>query len=548
MQDFIFRHAAAYANRGIPVVVTHGIKDDNSCTCGRASCTGGSRGKHPVALRWQDHATTDEDTLIEQLDTDDPRNIGILLGPQGGVIDIEFDDEEGAATVKELGLDKHITPTYTSGRSVHRLYKYDSRLPSKAVVKYRGLEVRLGSGGMAAQSIMPPSVHYSGTVYEWKESLSLEDLDPMQLPEDLLELILKGVAEERPAAPPISVARDGVKAGDRHNQMVRLAAKQAFRMRDLNDPSELADQLDLLFAINEARVSPPLPRQEVEAALTSAVGYALSKKKIDVTKIDVEVERYAAEAEKPENLGCVAGLGLERRTDGWYPGSWRLVVVHSVPPVWNLVVAVPSEGGWQEAIVELSAEEFKSASKVALKILEATHGAVNVDRVPGVWQTMWNGKRKSRKDEGEAGLYTRLVEACEHAAPSPESSRDVIVASAVLDLLVALPEADDVPADHIDLPADGSPSWVVVDGQTCLAVVPTVLWNLVAKNLRDLSASDKRLWREQVVGYAGEQWEPFNPAKKPISRWVLLKPAHIKAVELAADGRLTTRGKLNRWT
>lgn len=556
--EFVFSMAASYAAKGIPVVVTHGIDDNGNCSCGRPSCNGGSRGKHPVALKWQESATADEDFLLEQLDTEAHRNIGILLGPKGGVIDIEFDDAEGAETVKALGIDLHDTPTYKSGgRSVHRLYRYDPRLPAKAVVKYKGLEVRTGGGGMSAQSIVPPSTHHSGSVYEWLPGKSMEEIEPMEIPEDLLALINEGSGPEKAAVPAIDVVRKGVDEGDRHNSMVRLAARQAFRMTNLDDQREQADVLDTLYVINEARINPPLDRDEVDTAFTSAIRYAKSKrltKRQVMDDIESIVDDHAAEEEARRQAGVVTAaagnsLGLERREDGWHPGLWSLCVVHSTPPVNILRVAVPSGDGWTESEVEVTMEEFKNPSRMALRILEATRGDVNVDVVPGEWAAMWVGQKSKKDQAGQTGLCARLLAAKEDRAPDPESSRDAVVAANVLEVIDAVPDGDDElsPAE-VELPRDGSPTWVTMeDGRPYLAVCLTSMWSLVGKSLRDVSTIDKRTWRQQVTGDGRGDLRVFNPLNKPRSKWVLLSPEHIEAVELASQGKLTSTGLRTRW-
>lgn len=557
--EFTFSMAASYAAKGIPVVVTHGIDDNGNCSCGRPSCTGGSRGKHPVALKWQESATSDEDFLLEQLDTEEHRNIGILLGPKGGVIDIEFDDEEGAATVQELGIHLHDTPTYRSGgRSVHRLYRYDNRLPAKAVVKYRGLEIRTGGGGMSAQSIVPPSTHHSGTVYEWLPGKSMEDISPMEVPEDLLTLILEGSGSQQAPLPVVDVVRKGVDSGDRHNQIVRLAARQAFRMVNVDDTAEQADALDILYAINEARVNPPLDRDEVATAFTTAIRYVKAKrpsKRAVAENIEGLIEDHAREAEvarrsEGSTLASCGSLGIVRGDNGWEPGLWSLAVVHSTPPVLALKVAVPSgSDGWSESVVEGSMDDFRNPGKIALKILEATHGEVNVDTVPGVWAGIWAGKKKGKESEGEVGLFARLLEQKEDRAPDPESSRDAVIAAHVLDVIDSMPDGDDeVSPAEVELPRDGSPVWVTMDdGRPHLAVTLNALWDGVQRSFRDLDVSDKRTWRQQITGDGRGDLIPFNPRNKPRSRWLLLTPEHLEACELASQGKLTATGLRTRW-
>ena len=102
--------AAYYASLGIRVVI---LRD-----------AGREQGKIPRFAQWDQRATDDEEELLELLEKYPNANIGALLGPRSGIIDVEFDTEEGRRTADRLfGTEGQcITPTYTSRRSTHRLF------------------------------------------------------------------------------------------------------------------------------------------------------------------------------------------------------------------------------------------------------------------------------------------------------------------------------------------------------------------------------------------------------------------------------------------
>jgi hypothetical protein len=163
--DRLFKEAAIAQSKGCKIVRDYGILPDGLCACGNPDHRAGGAaekqcGKHPRGLEWGDKAAADEDTLWrwveEAKDTGVPFNIGILLGPRSGVIDMEWDDEKAKAYAETMNLVDIETPTYISGRSEHRLFKWDDRLAGcQAVVKPGGLEVRLGTGDKDAQSVLP---------------------------------------------------------------------------------------------------------------------------------------------------------------------------------------------------------------------------------------------------------------------------------------------------------------------------------------------------------------------------------------------------------
>jgi hypothetical protein len=165
--------AIDHARRGWPVVILHGLTTDG-CTCQkRDNCN--SPGKHPRQRAWHENATTDEAEIRRLWKKWPNSNVGILLGPQSQIVDVEFDDAEGEKTAERL-LKGTKTPTFKSGRGVHRLFRFREGLNSRtAVVHVQGLEVRLGVNGKGTSSILPTSVHASGTEYEWLPDLSPDE-------------------------------------------------------------------------------------------------------------------------------------------------------------------------------------------------------------------------------------------------------------------------------------------------------------------------------------------------------------------------------------
>ena len=119
--------------------------------------------KRPLGTAWQHRATTNPADVARWLADGD--NVGLLLGPESGVVDVEYDDESGRDQLSDFGvLDLH-TPTWRSARGEHRLFRWEPWMPQSAVVKTGWLELRIG--GRAAQSVLPPSRHPDGVAYEW---------------------------------------------------------------------------------------------------------------------------------------------------------------------------------------------------------------------------------------------------------------------------------------------------------------------------------------------------------------------------------------------
>lgn len=120
------------------------------------------RGKRPLCVAWHESATTSHDEIAAWLNAG--YNVGLLLG-HGNLIDVEFDDDEGRRLVQQLGLLDANTPTYTSGRGEHRIFRLDGQFPECGWRKFGGMEIRFG--GAPAQSVLPPSRHPDGGWYGW---------------------------------------------------------------------------------------------------------------------------------------------------------------------------------------------------------------------------------------------------------------------------------------------------------------------------------------------------------------------------------------------
>ena len=119
--------------------------------------------KRPIGAGWQHKGTDDLETVAAWLAA--RSNVGILLGPTSGVVDVEYDEPEGHDQLAAFGVLDIPTPTWRSARGEHRLFRWEPWMPAAAAIKADALEIRVG--GRAAQSVVPPSRHPSGAAYEW---------------------------------------------------------------------------------------------------------------------------------------------------------------------------------------------------------------------------------------------------------------------------------------------------------------------------------------------------------------------------------------------
>jgi hypothetical protein len=550
MSDTKFKWAAQYAARGWYVVPCHG-SDGDKCTCRNPECA--TPGKHPVLNAWQHKATIDEDELGHWFDGSKNYNVGVQLGEKSGIIDIEFDTEQGRKTAERFGIDKAYTPTFTSKRSTHRLFKWDRRLPQKAVHKLSGLEIRIGGGARGAQSIMPPSAHASGASYSWVNGMSPEDCEVAELPKELLVAIVNDAGEDggerQPSANMILYKPAG--EGDRHHSLVRFAARQCINMVNVHDPVEQQDVLELIKAINTTKCNPPKGEEEIENIFRHELQWATRKRAQGVAdeaeKAKAVAERLEKGAEEPtedtkKDLPFTF-TGLRYDGEQWWPGQWHLKVIHGDPVRYSLTVPVFREVGDEQKTVKvsvpLSVEVFRSAAKVAQAILESTHTVI-VDEVPEEWFTIWNGQGKKKGKPAVRGLKAKLMDESTQEPATAENCRFATVAGWLLDVLMMTPKPDDDAEESGSPDVTGMPAWVRGrDGVWELWFGWMKAWEMVDRGRRKLEDGDILTIKKMVLAGVGQKSLPASRSAgegDSSRRFVRFTSQHIRVLERLAAG------------
>ena len=130
------------------------------------------REKGPLIEAWQDIRVNAE--TAAGFFNGAKQNVGIILGKaSGGLTDLDLDCPEAIAAAPYI-----LPRTAVFGRAtkpashwVYRTNLHETR--DRAAIKFMGsdktglLEVRMGAGGLASQTVFPPSTHVSGEPIEW---------------------------------------------------------------------------------------------------------------------------------------------------------------------------------------------------------------------------------------------------------------------------------------------------------------------------------------------------------------------------------------------
>jgi predicted P-loop ATPase len=223
--------ALRYAKKGWAVLPVESIVD-GKCTCGKRGCR--SPGKHPRTEHGVDDASTDPETIRAWWAKWPTASIGIACGDLSGLwvldVDAKAPKEDGAITgiaalaelesrYGELPLTLEAA-TGGGGRHLFFLLPPDRKLKNKVSIRgtkgeKTGLDVR-STGGYV---VVHPSVHASGSVYQWSKRLV-----PVSAPKWLLDLIKPA---EKPQERIRLIPRVSTEEGDRARHYCLRALEHA---------------------------------------------------------------------------------------------------------------------------------------------------------------------------------------------------------------------------------------------------------------------------------------------------------------------------------
>lgn len=244
--------ALEYAARGW-LVIPLNSPTARGCSCRQADCA--KPGKHPRTAHGLKDASCDPAIIHEWWTRWPDANIGIVTGPESGILVLDVDGRQGEESLIELARRGWRLPdtftVRTGGGGQHNYFRW----PNGANVRNSqsriapGLDIR-GQGGYV---VAPPSRHASGSRYGINETA----IPPAPPPEWLLSPV---------QAPQGAQARQSATAAgpviEHPNRTPHLTSLAGTMNKRGMDPTAIEAAL---LAENAAKCSPPLPPGKVQA-------------------------------------------------------------------------------------------------------------------------------------------------------------------------------------------------------------------------------------------------------------------------------------------
>gem|GEM_PF-1060596 len=199
-EDNIMRikeYAKKYAKRGLSIipVCSHNHEDMNQEH--RQKCK--APGKAPLIAGWPNQDVTNFSKIDLWWRKFPKANIGMVLGSRTGLVAIDIDGVSGEDILANWSQgDLPPTWEYITGHGRRLIYALPEGIIAKKVTRTDRERAHsecalMGDGQMI---VMPPSIHYTGVTYEWKDGQAPWDLDPTPVPKWILQEVTRASGQE----------------------------------------------------------------------------------------------------------------------------------------------------------------------------------------------------------------------------------------------------------------------------------------------------------------------------------------------------------------
>jgi hypothetical protein len=242
-----------------------------------------SPGKAPWGpwKEYQDRLPT-EDELRRKWADNATLNVGAALGPVSNLVRVDVDGAAAQATLLELSRGRPLPHTlaFRSGRADGTGRGYLLAVPPGVILKTTPKALAVGEvrfQARGAQTVLPPSRHKDGGLYEWLSGCGAGEIEPAPMPGWMVDIMRAppsgiGAPVARKSRSEWDLLLGGVGPGSRHGAILSIVGKVLVCLSDaaLKDDLTLHIHLELVLAYNQ-RHEPPKPEDEVRRVFADLV-------------------------------------------------------------------------------------------------------------------------------------------------------------------------------------------------------------------------------------------------------------------------------------
>lgn len=231
-------------------------------------------GKMPYAVGWSKTVLSERTFLsVDEMQLvfrkNKALNLGLVLGqtPNYNIVGVDVDGEIGLEKWDELCAEHGGIPEtwefYTGGGGYRLLYALPPEMPTKKKkITFDGDHQEIAFICQGQQTILPPSIHTSGELYEWVEGRSPMDRGLVMAPDWIVEKVKEVNATEKPKmSPKAVVSATAVTTGNRNDTMTKQVFSICKSNYALGKPAALA--ACIAFGTNPEKFNPPLEESEI---------------------------------------------------------------------------------------------------------------------------------------------------------------------------------------------------------------------------------------------------------------------------------------------
>lgn len=337
----MLNNAIEYAKLGISIIPLHSIIN-NQCTCGKGyKCD--SPGKHPRTKNGVKDASKDPEQIKKWWSTWPNSNIGIATGTINGLFVVDIDGEIGDRSFNSLTAMHGAVPDsvtqITGSGGKHLLFKHPGGIIKNGIAVHNGIDIR-GDGGYI---VAAPSIHKSGSVYQWEFLQELGEIELAELPDLWIkalkitpEAAKQSTADSTQNNTEMAAANRVVPEGQRNATLFKYGCSLWEKGMSENVISAM------LYALNSEQCIPPLADNEVETIIKSITNrYApgdirVSDKKFDMNDFGLG-ERFVHHCGDKARYCKAWGTWLLWDGKRWRPDStgeveeWGRQVIRRIP-------------------------------------------------------------------------------------------------------------------------------------------------------------------------------------------------------------------------